>query len=71
MRHPRCVGSITNNFYALHNTVEHNYILPSNTAVLTTTLQQASFKHIDTNITNNTIYNILSIRKVTYLDICT
>ena len=27
VRHPRCVGSITKNFYVLHNTVEHNYIV--------------------------------------------
>jgi len=32
VRHPRCVGSITNNFCVSHNTVEHNYISPSSTA---------------------------------------
>ena len=36
MRHPRCVGSITKNFHVLHNTVEHNYISPSNSRNTTT-----------------------------------
>jgi len=32
VRHPRCVGSITKNFCALHtHTIEHNYISPSST----------------------------------------
>ena len=31
VRHPLCVGSITNNFMCITHTVEHNYILPSST----------------------------------------
>ena len=31
VRHPRCVGSITNNFSCITNTVEHNYISSSST----------------------------------------
>ena len=31
VRHPPCVGSITNNFCVLHNEVEHNSISPSST----------------------------------------
>jgi len=42
VRHPRCVGSIANNFCVLNNEVEHNYISSS----ITQGLQPEDGPHI-------------------------